>query len=168
MQLGIAVRLKRHSLTIANICSLSDCKTAAQPGVGHRQRFFERKPPRLRTLTFTRVWIIVTCKQQVPHVEVSMPPRAGMHVHVDELRPVMWVRNCETQLFHRLAQRSSSRFFTGVDVPARLQPEPEAFVHVQGNTATTNDDGRCRHVTHVGVFVERVGKRRHDLEELDD
>ena len=168
MQLGIAVRLKRHSLTIANICSLGDCKTAAQTNIGDSKCLFKRKPSRLLAFTITRMRIIVTRKQQIAHVEVTVTARAGVCIHMDELRPVVRVRNFETKLFHRLAQRGSRGFFARVDMPARLQPNTEAFVHVQHNTATTDDDGRCGHVTHVGVFVERVGERRHDLEKLGD
>jgi hypothetical protein len=64
--------------------------------------------------------ILVTGKQQIPQVEVTMPPRTRVNIDMNKLRPVVRVRNHETELFHRLAQRGRSRLFARVDVSARL------------------------------------------------
>jgi len=110
---------------------LGSNKPAAQTHVGNSKRFFRRKPPRLRALTLTRMRIIITCQQQIPQVEVAMPTRARVHINVDQLRPVVRMRNRKPEFFVRLAYRRCSRMFTVVDVPAWLQPQTQSFVQVQ-------------------------------------
>lgn len=172
MQLGVANavvrRRKRHSCTIANICSLSDREPAAQPDIGDGQRLFKREPSRLRTLPFAWARIIVTGEQQIPHVEVTMSAWSRVNVDMNELWSVVRVRNHETELFHRLAHRGNGGFFAGVNVATRLQPQPESLVHVQRHTAATDHDRRRGHVPHIGVLVVRVGEGWHDFEKLGD
>jgi len=98
--------------------------------------------------------IIVTSQQQIPQVEVAMPTRARVHINVNQLRPVVRMRNRKPEFFVRFAYRRCSRMFAVVDVPARLQPQTQSFVQVQHHATTTNDDGRRRHMTNIGVLAE--------------
>jgi len=112
--------------------------------------------------------IIITSQQEIPQVEVAMPARAGMHIDVDQLRPVMRMRHRKPEFLVRLAYRRYSRIFTVVDVPARLQPQTQSLVDVQHHATATDDDCRRRHMTNIGVLTERYRQLRHDVEKLGD
>jgi hypothetical protein len=85
--------------------------------------------------------ITITSQQQVPQVEVAMPARPRVYIYVNQLWSNVRMRNCKPEFFMRLAHRCCSRVFAIVDMPARLQPQTQSFVHVQYHTAVTNDDG---------------------------
>jgi len=146
---------KRHSLTIANICSLGSSKPAAQTRVGNSERLIGREPPRIRTLAFTRMRVVVASEQQIAQVEMTMTARARVHINMDQLRPIVRMHDSEPEFFVRLAHRGPRRVFAIGDVPARLQPQLESFVHVQRDTAAPNDDRRRRHMANIGVLAER-------------
>jgi len=112
--------------------------------------------------------IIITRQQQIPQVEVAMPARARVHINVDQLRPVVRMRNRKPEFFVRLAYRCRGRVFTVVDVPAWLQPQTQSFVQVQHHATMPHHDGRRRHMTNISMFVERCRKLRHDIEKLGD
>lgn len=132
---------RRHSLTIANICSYTSGEPAAQSDVGNGERFVGRKPSGVGAFAFARMRIIVAGEQHIPQVKVPVPARPGVHVDMDELRAVVRVRDCETELFLRLAHCRIGGVFSLVDVPAWLQPQAEPLVHVQHDAASPDDDG---------------------------
>jgi len=74
----------------------------------------------------------------------------------------------EPGLLVRLAQGGLPRCLAVVDVPARLEPDPQALVQMQNHAPRADDDGRTRDVHGIGLLVEGVLEPRELLEEGPD
>lgn len=85
---------------------------------------------------------------------------AGVHVDMDQLRNAEVVdgareADLETGLLTTLAQRSIPRGLAGIDVTARLQPDPEPLVFEQYHSPRSDHDAGSGHVDDVDGLIER-------------
>ena len=84
---------------------------------------------------------------------MGVPVRRLVHIEMEQQRTGRRVRDGETELLGRLAQRSLVRCLARVDVATGLHPDAELLVAVEHGTAPPDDNARRRHVGRAGVLV---------------
>ena len=104
---------------------------------------------------------------------MCMSPPAIVDVDVDQLGDTGVVDRAgegdlEARLLPALPQCRIPGGLAGIDVPARLQPDPETLVLEQHHATRPDHDARPRHVDRIGVEVEwssqRVERRQEPLD----
>jgi len=139
-----------------------------EANVGDRQGLIPVKPAHLLAFVGPRTGLGILGLEEVAHVEVGVAAGSGVHVHVHQPRAARGVGDDEAGLFAGLTQRTLGRCLTRLDVTAGLQPQVESLVQVQHDATFTDDECRPGHVNRIGMFVERLGECRSDLQELGD
>lgn len=132
---------------------------AGHAGFGRRQRVGPREPVHVLALVGRRRRLGITGIEQVAQVEVDVSTATVVHVDVGQARSSVVVHVGEADVHPRLlggfAASGAPRCLAGVEVTARLHPDPEPAMAQQHDAPSAHDEGRAGHVHAIDGLVER-------------